>query len=361
MSARGFFLYIWKNLKQMNCLTNYIGLRSCTVAEPLSGLYINDYPGMTMELLEQISNPEQNSYAGFWESTQNIAFQRLKRDVQNALYISSQVQLNQVLFQTSKQFVQQWQSVNPLAPSEQFRGVFLSVRGSKYLGMRLKELYIFNSGNVTLEDVPYRIVQTQDGKILKSGTMLLAVGMNYIPINQTFYSDFDKINIAILVDCTNLPTLSGNFVDYGWDQMDFECASAWTYVRSNGFIVFPVTAGLDYVSGNNWRQDNSQSGVYCNAELICSLDSFICQQKEWLLDAWANLLCYHILWAKSASPRSNFFAQSNREFTERSMATFLDGYTNSMNLWGKQLNLRGEDLCFDCSEAALIQQGFTRP
>ena len=345
----------------MNCLTDYIGLRSCSQGSPLSGLYINDYPGMYMELLEQISSPEQKSYAGFWESVQNISYERLKRDVQNALFISSKVQLNQVLFQTSKQFVQQWQSVNPLAPSDQYRGVLLSVRGSKYLGLRIKELYIYNASGADVLAVPYKIVQTQDGKVLKTGTMDLAPNMNYVPINEVFFSDFDKINIAILVDCTNLTTLTGNFIDYGFDQLDFECASAWTYVRSNGFLVFPITAGLDYLAGNSWRQDNSQSGVYCNAQLLCSLDSFICSQKEFLTDAWANLLCYNILWSKVASPRSNYFAQGNREFSERSMGTFLDGYNNSMQLWGSQLNLYGEDLCFDCSKAGLIQQGFTRP
>ena len=318
---------------------------------------------MYMELLEQISSPEQMSYVGFWNSVQNISYERLKRDVQNALFISSKVQLNQVLFQTSNQFVQQWRNVNPLAPSAQYRGTFLSLRGSKYLGVRIRKLYVYNAGSVAVDNVPYRIVQTQDGKDLATGTMSLNPGMNYFPINQVFYSDFDKINIAIFVDCTNLTTLTGNFVDYGFDQMDLECsaANAWSYIRSSGFIVFPITADLNYQSGMEWTQDNSQSGVYCDAQLLCSLDSFICSQKEFLTDAWANLLAYNILWHKVASPRANFFAQGNREFSERSMATYLDSYNNSMQLWGSQLNLYGEDLCFDCSKAGLIQQGFTRP
>lgn len=316
-----------------------------------------------MELLEQISSPEQNSYIGFWESVQNIAYERLKRDVQNALYISSKVQLNQVLFQTSKQFVQQWRNVNPLAPSTEYRGTFFSLRGSKYLGLRITELYVYNADENPVLSVPFKIVQTQDGKILHSGSMNLNPGMNYIPINKVFLSDFDKINIALLVDCTNLTTLTGNFVDYGFDQLDMECsaANAWTYIRSSGFIVFPITAGLDYQSGMEWTQDNTQSGIYANAQLLCSLDGFICSQKDFLTDAWANLLAYHILWHKVASPRANFFAQGNREFSERSMATYLEGYNNSIQLWGNQLNLYGEDLCFDCSQAGLIQQGFTRP
>ena len=53
----------------MNCLTDFVGLRGCTATNPLSGLYINDFPGMQTELLEKISTPEQASYVGFWNST----------------------------------------------------------------------------------------------------------------------------------------------------------------------------------------------------------------------------------------------------------------------------------------------------
>ena len=183
----------------------------------------------------------------------------------------------------------------------------------------------------------------------------------YLPVNNEFYSDFDKINIMVAMDCTNLPTTSGFFIDWGWNQMDLECATRFTYLWRNGWSIFPVTAPLGYGFGDSWTQDNSQSGVYIDAQLLCSLDSFICQQKEFLLDAWANLLCYQILWQKVASSRANYFAQSNREFTERAMATFLDGYQQSLAIWARQLNLRGEGLCFNCDNAGLIQQGFVRP
>ncbi len=344
----------------MNCLFDYIGLRNCSVIEPLSGLWINDFPGMQNELLEKISTPEQASYIGFWNSTQRVAYQKLKTDIQNALFQSAEVQLDQVLFQTRKEFVQQWQQVQSLPAASEFRGVFVSIQGSKYLGVRIKELYVYNSGS-PIDGVPYSIFQCQDGKVLRSGTMDLANGMNYVPINEVFTSDFDKINIMVAVDCTNLDTLQGMFTDYGWNQMDIECATRWTYLWRNGWSIFPVTAPLDYGLGKDWSQNSSQSGIYMDAQLICSLDQFICQQKEFLIQAWANLLCYQILWAKVASPRANYFAQGNREFSERNMETFNEAYLTALAIWAKQLNLRSEGLCFDCSQAGLIQQGNVFP
>jgi len=344
----------------MNCLQDYIGLQGCSTAAPLSGLYINDYPGMSSELLDKIATPEQTSYVGMWNSAQAVSYVRIKRDIQAALFTSAEAQLDQVLFQTRREFVQQWQQVQTVPAEAILKGTFVSIQGSKYLSMRVKQIYIYNAG-APVSSIPWYIYQTQDGKVLAYGVADLVSGMNYVPVNKEFFSDFDKLNIMVAVDCTNLPTSTGMFSDYGWQQMDLECASRFSYLWRNGWSIFPVTAPLGYGFGDSWSQDNSQSGVYIDAQLLCSLDSFICQQKEFLLDAWANLLCYQILWQKVASPRSNYFAQGNREFTERAMATFLDGYNQSLAIWARQLNLRGEGLCFNCDNAGLIQQGFVRP
>ncbi len=75
----------------MNCLTDYIGLKGCSNAEPLSGLFINDYPGMSSELLDKVATPDQVSYVGMWESVQKVAYQRIRRDIQAALFTSAEV------------------------------------------------------------------------------------------------------------------------------------------------------------------------------------------------------------------------------------------------------------------------------
>jgi hypothetical protein len=345
----------------MDCLEGFIGLKECGSVPPLSGLYINDFPSMQMELLEKISTPEQTGYAGVWDSVQRVAYQRLKTDIQSALYKSASARLDQVLFQTSKQFVQNWEQITPLPASEQFRGVFVSVQGSKYLGLTIRQLYVFNAGSESIPVVPIKIFQTQDGILLWETELNAQTGMNYVPVNQTFYSDFDKINIMVAVDCTNLTTTQGYFVDFGWNQMDVECAQPFTYLWQNGWDIFPVTAPLDYGLGKSWTNTNEQTGVYMDAQLICSIDSFICAQRDFLTYAWGNLLCHQILWTKLGSPRANYFAQSNREYTERAMATFADSYKETLAVWANQLNLSDEGLCFNCDVAGSIQQGFVRP
>lgn len=345
----------------MNCLTNYIGLRDCSQSEPISGLYINDFAGMQTELLEKISSPEQVSYSGVWDSVQRVAYVRLKSDIQAAIFKSAFARLDQVLFQTSKQFVQNWEQIQTLAPAAEFRGVFVSVQGSKYLSLHIKQLYVYNAGNSVVNSVPIKIFQTQDAKVIWQENVDLQLGMNYVPVNETFYSDFDKINLMVGVDCTNLTTTQGFFVDFGWNQMNTECAQPFTILWQNGWDIFPITAPLNYGLGSDWTNSNQQTGVYMDAQLLCSVDAFICAQREFLLNAWGGLLCHQILWTKMASPRANYFAQGNREYTERAMATYQANYKEALDIWANQLNLKDEGLCFDCEPAGLIQQGHVRP
>jgi hypothetical protein len=219
----------------MNCLEDYIGLKGCTADAPLSGLYINDYPGMSSELLDKIATPEQVSYVGMWNSAQAVSYVRIKRDIQSALFTSAEAQLDQVLFQTSKNFVQQWQQITTVPAEAILKGAFVSVQGSKYLSLRVKQIYVYNAGPA-VAGVPWYIFQTQDGKVLDQGTADLVEGMNYLPVKNEFYSDLDKINIMVAMDCTNLPTTSGFFIVWGWNQIDFEFATRFAFANCGFYL-----------------------------------------------------------------------------------------------------------------------------
>ncbi|OPZ16146.1 MAG: hypothetical protein BWZ05_02063 [Bacteroidetes bacterium ADurb.BinA245] len=339
----------------MACYQNYIGLRACPGEEPISGLYINDYPGMSTELLDKIASDDQVSYAGVWASVQRQAYTKLKSDVQKALREQAGARLDQVIFRTTKPFVQQWQSIQPLAPGAEFRGVLATSSGSKYLGLRVNKIMIYNAGETAVEDVDIRIIQTQDNKILYQNTEnTLNPGMNFIAVNEVFSSDFDKINIALLVDCTELTTIQNMFVDYGWNAFDIECATRFSFWNAQQATLYPVVADLDY-GLQQWTYSGVQNGIYWEADLLCSIDLFICEEFSYLTDAWARLLCSEILRFKLATNRVNYFSQSKTELTERNMATFKDEYVESMNTWAQQLNLSREGFCFNCEDSVPIK------
>jgi hypothetical protein len=347
------------------CLQDWIGLRGCSTIEPESGVYINQYPGMSTELLDKVASSDQITFAQVWQDVQQTAYLQLKTGIQKALKDFAGARLDQVLFQTSKLFVQQWQQINPVPAEAIYKGVFTSIAGSKYAALRVKKAYIYNSGNVAVDNVVIKFFQCQDGTVLYQKTVTVQPGANFITINQTFNLVFDKINIAMLVDCTNLPTLTGQFIDNGswnWQGMDAQCASRYySWLNTSGFNIFPVTAPLNYGLGQDWNNDWSQSAIYWDAELLCSLDAFICGQREFLVEAWGNLLSASILRFKLGSQRVNYFTQSNRELTERAYVSFEDGYKEALNNWAEQLNLANEGLCFDCEDQAMISTSGRRP
>ncbi len=347
----------------MNCLLNYVGVRGCGIT-PESGIFINQFPGMSTELLDKIASQDQVTYAGVWNDIQDSAYLRFRSLVQDALVTAGSARLDQVLYQTQKPFVNQWASIQPKDPFPEFRGVIASISGSRYVGLKIKNLLIYNAGDSDVQYVDIRLVQTQDGKILKQLSETLSPGMNKIAINEVFYSDFNSINIALFVDCTNLTTLDGNFIDYGYfgwgDMLDF-CPTQYSSWIFPGYSIFPLKAGLDYERGDSWSNDSTQSGVYWDAELIASLDAFICAQKEDLLDAWTNLLCKQTLWTKLSSNRVNYFTQSNPDTTNSNIATFESQLIDSLKIWANQLNLMGEGLAFNYADAAVVQNSGRKP
>lgn len=63
----------------MNCLTDYIGLKGCSIAVPESGLYVNTLPGITLESMDRIATAEQTTYKGVWADVQDEAYQEFDK------------------------------------------------------------------------------------------------------------------------------------------------------------------------------------------------------------------------------------------------------------------------------------------
>ena len=69
----------------MNCLSNYIGLRGCGTSTSLSGLYINDLPGISLKQIVSLTNEEEATYLDMWNMIQRRAESRFSLDVREAM------------------------------------------------------------------------------------------------------------------------------------------------------------------------------------------------------------------------------------------------------------------------------------
>jgi hypothetical protein len=61
----------------MVCLDNRIGVKGCgAVTDPAPQLYVNDLPGVSVELMDSLTNAEQETFLDIWR---NIALRALKK------------------------------------------------------------------------------------------------------------------------------------------------------------------------------------------------------------------------------------------------------------------------------------------
>lgn len=342
----------------MNCLTDYIGLKGCSNAAPLSGIYINDLPGMSNEFLNAIATQDQPSFSQMYESVQRVVLEQVKANIRMALYEIAEAEMDQTLFFTKRTTVFTQQVIQPQGAEAKWKGIWISAFGSKYLQMKVNSMWVYNSG-AAAQAVPLKIFSTFDWSELYATTVDVPAGFSEIAINQTLNLQFDGFNVFLALDCTNVATISNPWMsDWSeWGVSDCACANrgpnhGWNF---QDWTIYPVTMPLNVALPDKIKTDFNQSGVMFNVELLCSTEAFICQNREHLKMFVAYALAEQILLNKLAGFNQNFHATFNPEQTEKTMVTFRSLKDAALKTWAKSVNISGEEMCFSCGDAQYIQ------
>jgi hypothetical protein len=184
--------------------------------------------------------------------------------------------------------------------------------------------------------------------------------MNTIPVNQLFSGVFNGLNLFFAVDCTNVSTINNPFSqdDYSWGYGPDGCANrgrshTWNW---DGWSIYPAVMPLDVALPDPMNFDWSQSGIYGDVQLICSIDAFICANRASLKMGIAYALAHQILLNKLAGFRQNFHATFNPEQTEKTLATFEQYRDKEFKNWSRIVKINSNDLCFDCGNSMMVQQ-----
>jgi hypothetical protein len=343
-----------------NCLTDFISIKGCSNELPEAGFWLNDLPGISNEFLDNIATSDQVTFKEVWNSVQRVVYEQIKTVIRQALYDFGQVELDQVLFETNRINIFDRQIINPVPASAVYKGIFISAFGSKYLQANLKTVYVYNSGPDPVTEVPVKVFNTFDWSVLYETTIDLVSGFNSIALPQSFPVQFNGLNLFFAVDTTAVPTIDNPFTQdyYYWGASDCACANqgpnhSWNY---EGFTLYPAIMPLDVALPDKMNFDWSQSGVYFDIELVCSAETFICQNKQHLKMGIAYSLAHQILLNKLAGFRQNFHATYNPEQTEKTLATFEQMRDKEFKNWAKIIKVQGNDLCFNCDEAMMVQQ-----
>jgi hypothetical protein len=329
------------------CLVDYIGLKNVTTA-PESGLFINSLPGMSTELADKIASTEEVDAEGVWNDVQTWAFLRFKNDVVNT--IGEEVKLNQIIYQTKRPKVYRNQAEINLGAN--YRGVVVQVPESKYVAFYLKEVYVFSDA---VAQTTIKVFDLNDGVEVHTQDELLSLGLNTIKIDKTFsLTNFGGINLFIAVDGTNFNTIS--FYPEYFDFYDCHnmCHSGIQNFHGQTYSLIiepaeiPLSSDMDF---DNLTKFSDGRGVAIGAEIQCSVEEFICQNKKSLEQCLLYLLGAEMLLQKLGSFRLNFFASTNLELTNANRVEFEKRYYSNLKRTLSSIPIHGDSLCFECQTA----------
>ncbi len=327
----------------MDCLNNYIGLKGCSEA-PESGFYINGLPGMSTELVDNIANSEQVSYAQVWEDVKQRSFLGLKDDVVNYMYNDPEnpkpVNFNQVIYQTKK-LTKKGHNAISVPMSENYSGVYVKLPESKYVEFYFREIYVFSDRDI---ETVLKVWDLNDQSILLEKEISLSEGLNTVLVDTTFLLRYGVLELFIGVDTSEFNSIQTKIDFYGWYDCEYSCC------MDNGSIMIdPATLliGEDATFSNLERGEGN--GISIGAEVKCSVDDFICENRKTLLRAIWYLLACEMLMQKIGSPRLNYFTASNLEQTEYLMNSFKNSYKSSLKIAIDTIPLE-KSLCFDCED-----------
>lgn len=337
-------------------LTNYIGLKNCNINystpdnAPASGIYINELPGMTTELADKIANSEETNFVGVWENVQKNAFRRLKDDVINNMY--DYIKFNSIIYQTRRLLKSQINTLIQVNKSPVYTGIYQMCPESKYAEYRLNGLWVYSFQNAI--DTTVKVWDINDGEELYSKDVTLSQGLNYIELNQVFPMKYRILEFFIGIDTTDFDSIQTLNDFYYWYTNDWACAAQNTFgygaVRGI-FQFYPATYDTNLPTQfSNIIRTGIGKGVTVDAEIRCSIDQFLFDNREFLKNALLYLLGAEMLLHKLASPRLNFYTASNLEQTEATRQIFEQRYKSNLTRILNSIPMDGESICFSCEE-----------
>lgn len=337
----------------MDCLTNYIGLRNCGLPAPDSGLHVNSLPGMSTELADKIANSEQVNFVGVWEDIQLRSILRFKDDIINSMF--EYVKFNETVYQTKRLLKSQPSALIPIPAANEYRGAYFMLPEGKYSEYRLNELYVYSYETVT---TTLKVWDVNDGSELYSQSIDLVPGLNTISdIGQVFNLKYRILELFIGVDCSGVTTIQTLSDLYGWYNSDWACVAQSQCTGTRGFFqILPATYDPTLpLNLTNLNRSGIGKGVVIGAEVGCSIDQFICDNKKKLVQPLLYLLGSETLFQKLGSPRMNYWAASNLEQTDALRAEFEKRYFSNLKRVLNAIPLVGESVCFNCEEVAQVQ------
>lgn len=294
-----------------------------------SGLYADDLPGVTLNLLDDLTKDDQADWEACWSSIYNRSVKNFIKDVQGRISDKFHVDLKLVTRESSK--FQDYENTNSGTA-----GIKLEYFMPKYARIRVNQVIV--KALVSVNNFVLNFYEDDSGgQLLYSKTVNLSEGINTINIDRDFEVE-DTLFVGYDANSFRLyKTENRYYSDCSYSSFDkISCAFPCYGGEFNASVTHILGGGL-----------NVKSVIYC------SIEKFILENINLFDTALWYRIGVELMKERITSDQFNRFTTLTTERAEQLMTIYMDEYTNEsktgyLDLSVKNLKVREDRICFEC-------------
>lgn len=287
-----------------------------------SGLYANQLPGVTLNLLDDLTKDEQEDFNEFWDDIYERSIANFLSEVQGKLADKFHVDLKLVSRETSE-FKQ------TLNTETGYAGIKIEYKLPRYGVLHMGEIEVY--ADFAQQAVKFEFFEKDEtGRKLHEVEVDLEQGVNHVFVGQDFRADklfiaFDPALVSIR-ETKNKYFDNCNYLEYS----DLSC-------------IFPCGTN----SQASVKQVNG-GGINVIFNAVCSIRKFVEDNLNIFKDAFWYRIGLELIRERMFSDRFNRWTTMMLEDAEKKEAAYIQECEIKLNAAIKSIRINEDPVCFTC-------------
>lgn len=298
-----------------------------------SGLYANQLPGVTLNLLDDLTKDEQEDWEEFWSDIYDRSIVNFVGDVQARLADKFHIDLKLVSRETSE-------FKGDINVNSGLAGIKLTYRLPKYGRLNIVSIEVYSDSEQANKNI-YFYENDENGRLLYTEPVDLIEGLNTINIDESF--NVDKLFIAFtpgdvaIRETKNRYFDSYRYISWGDESCLFPC-----YGSSQGSV--------DQINGG---------GINVIYNATCSIEKFVEDNINIFREAFWYRIGLELFRERIFSDRFDRWTTITREEASDKQGILAAECEQKLSNSIKSLRLREDPVCFNCRST--VSAGYQTP
>ncbi len=326
----------------MKCLYDYIGIKGFG-DEPLSGIYINQLAGLSLESIDRIAEPEKKGFEALWNDIRTRAGITLEKDLRRKLRNRYKITANKRAAEVKPDI----DTDTVFDAEEKYRGIVIDLgcgHGS-FVAIGIDSFCVTLSVDTALLAVK---LFDEDGTELDSFTKENATaGKNTINVSRKYA--VRKLFVAI--NATDVPLYSAAISKETLNRC-YQCICE-VYNECKPLIHGGESA-IDTPA--DITQTSDVFGLEIRYNVLCDFNSIICFNKQEFTDVWMYLLGVELMLERCYSSRMNRFTTIDRDNAVELKDHYTIEYEKALKESVDALQVKNDDCCIECNPVVATRE-----